>query len=100
MAKIYVNDPFTVDIPFTDEDGAVIDITGGTVTCEVYLNESLIETLDGGITEAASGTGYANVPADTCNSANDWVFHGRVLLSGTNWRAEATTVTITAVGTV
>lgn len=97
MAKVYKNQALTLDISFTDEDGDIINITGGTVEVELYapgVTGTATETVSGSVSDGAAGTATATVTADTLDTIGEWKPQAHVTLSGTRWPAEVDSIVV------
>lgn len=98
MARVYTNQPVTLDVTFTDQNGDVIDLSGGSVSAELFAPSNRTETasseISGSISVAASGTATVTVPADTLDEAGEWRIQAIATLSSTEWPAEVTSLVV------
>jgi hypothetical protein len=95
--KIYTDQPLNVPMTFTDQDGAIINITGGTVALHLYGPDNSTETADsvvtGSLVVPAAGTATALIPSGTLK-AGQWRLQPVVTLSAIPWPGEVTVITV------
>lgn len=96
--KVYTNQPLGLNLTYTDDDDVAMDISGGTVSAQLFApsntTEAATDTVNGSIVVAGEGTGLVNIPEDTLDEAGGWNIQPMVSLSGVNWPGEVQDLTV------
>lgn len=96
--KVYTNQPLGLNLTYTDDDGDALDISGGTVSAQLFApsntTETATATISGSVVVGAAGTGSVSIPEDTLDEFGGWSIQPMVSLSGVNWPGEVQDLTV------
>lgn len=109
---IYRDQPLGVNLKFTDQDGADVDITGGAITVDYWTPNDKGQPEPSGtwedgiagititVVDGPAGEARMEIPENTLNEIGNWTDQPRAGLAGKNWPGTADLILVLEKGKV